>query len=749
MSQRSDKPHATLAKSARSSGVPSISSPGTRPINAAGGRKRPSGSSQEMSPRFLFNSLLHWWKIAMPVGIVLALASASVVWWLFEPVYQAHALLQIRETPPALVFDVRKQSKGYVETQKEMLRSARVLRPVVSSAEIRNLPEFREKKDKVKFLQKHLELSSVGKSEFLRVGYQGCNPKHAAKIVNAVVGQYFDLLTDVTDEQVSRVITLLDAEITDRKKSVESKRKMIRTRTLTETGNDPFATTLHSGANWPHPLAELQNQLTTTEVEREVLEADLQALQEMQETSAQQSDEVLSRSASQAIQTDLQVQALESQIWISETNLHEMESRAKRPSADRQCITLAENIVRDKKRLDELKLSLEQKYLAEFRSGMTARRAEVLANKKAELESCRRMEEALRERYEKKMKKVVPGIADMVNLEFDQAELARATDVLNRIEQRVVELRTEKQAPNRVVLYDRAEAPEAPVVEVPYMGMGIVALVSFCLPFGAAIGWERVVRRISGVDELERETNLAVIGEIARLPERSTKARGATSRRVAQKLRLYEESIDSMRTFLVLAEELKDVRVLAVTSAASNEGKTSVAAQLALSLARASGKPTLLIDGDMRAPDIQEVFEVRKTPGLVEVLSGKSDLDAAIVPSWTPTVDVLPAGELKESVHRLVGNGALHAILERALQKYAYVVLDTPPVLAASESLVLAKAADASLICAMQDVSRAGQVRSACERLVAAGCRPVAAVLNGVSARRYEYNYGYYAQKSN
>jgi Mrp family chromosome partitioning ATPase len=105
---------------------------------------------------------------------------------------------------------------------------------------------------------------------------------------------------------------------------------------------------------------------------------------------------------------------------------------------------------------------------------------------------------------------------------------------------------------------------------------------------------------------------------------------------------------------------------------------------------------------------------------------------------------VLPAGDLKSSPHELVGNGALQSVLEWTSKKYAYVVLDTPPILAAAESLVLAKAADASLICAMQDVSRSGQVRKACERLMGAGCRPVAAVLNGVSPGHYSYHYGRY-----
>ena len=76
------------------------------------------------------------------------------------------------------------------------------------------------------------------------------------------------------------------------------------------------------------------------------------------------------------------------------------------------------------------------------------------------------------------------------------------------------------------------------------------------------------------------------------------------------------------------------------------------------------------------------------------------------------------------------------------------MIIDTPPVLAASEALVLAKAADASLVCAMRDVSRADQVRKASERLLAAGSRVIGTVLNGVPARQYAYRYGTYAHSS-
>jgi succinoglycan biosynthesis transport protein ExoP len=181
-----------------------------------------------------------------------------------------------------------------------------------------------------------------------------------------------------------------------------------------------------------------------------------------------------------------------------------------------------------------------------------------------------------------------------------------------------------------------------------------------------------------------------------------------------------------------------------VTSAVNHEGKTSVAAQLAVSIARASGEPTLLIDGDMRSPGVHRVFEIPLEPGLAEVLGGRCPLESAIVTTWSDTVHLLPGGRLHASPHQLLGNGAVHSLLRKVSASYRYVILDTPPVLAAGETLILAKAADASLVCAMRDVSRTDQVTRAYERLAAVGVRLIGTVLNGVPTRRYTYRYGSY-----
>jgi polysaccharide biosynthesis transport protein len=195
---------------------------------------------------------------------------------------------------------------------------------------------------------------------------------------------------------------------------------------------------------------------------------------------------------------------------------------------------------------------------------------------------------------------------------------------------------------------------------------------------------------------------------------------------------------------VTLSEPLRDMQVLAITSASNGEGKTSISLQLAISMARASGQNVLLIDGDMRSPDIHRLLQIRGEPGLAEALGHACLIRDAIVTDWSKSVHIMPAGSLVTSPHNLLGNGAFKAILDEVRPLYRYIIIDTPPVLPAAESLVLARAADACLVCVMRDVSRIDRVQHCSNRLLAAGARTVGVVFNGVPTREYARQFGKY-----
>ena len=125
---------------------------------------------------------------------------------------------------------------------------------------------------------------------------------------------------------------------------------------------------------------------------------------------------------------------------------------------------------------------------------------------------------------------------------------------------------------------------------------------------------------------------------------------------LGHELGLFEESIDSLRTSLLLANEEHDMQVISICSAVSGEGKTSVSSQLAVSIARATGQPVLLIDADMRAPDIHQIFEVPLSPGLADVLDQRDSLEKSINRSWSDHVHLLPAGVLDKRPTQTAGN---------------------------------------------------------------------------------------------
>ena len=394
---------------------------------------------------------------------------------------------------------------------------------------------------------------------------------------------------------------------------------------------------------------------------------------------------------------------------------------------------LLEDIADEQARLEDVRTRLMFKV-----------RKDRLALAQEELVSSSTAEAVYLAHCEEERKKDRKARGETAEVEFAGRDLALAEEVHNIIEKRIKAEETELSAPARVKLRQPAQASNRPVRSLPMPKIILGVLAGLCLPFGLAVGWEFLIQRVSDAQQLEQRAQLPVVAEVSRLPIRARVSSRASSRRIGRDVRLFEESIDSLRTYLTLSESLKDMKVLAVTSAANNEGKTSVAVQLAVSSARASGELALLVDGDMRSPDIHKVLDTALQPGLAEVLSGNCTVEDAIITNWSKHVHLLPAGKLRGSPHKLVGDGALKSLLDEVRSTYRYVIIDTPPVLAASEALVFAKAADASLICTMRDISRVDQVNATHERLFAANANPIGIVLNGVPTKQYAYRYGSY-----
>jgi capsular exopolysaccharide synthesis family protein len=335
-----------------------------------------------------------------------------------------------------------------------------------------------------------------------------------------------------------------------------------------------------------------------------------------------------------------------------------------------------------------------------------------------------------------------------VDLQFAEADLQEWNSIRRTVHERRIRLSTERDSIDDVRELERAISPKLPVEELPIKQLAGAAGLGFVIPFLIAFLLEFRSRKVDDANQLETRSRLAVLGEISTIPVATTGKLTKKRRSHARELRLFEESVDSLSTTLTLREDLKQCKVFTITSALSGEGKTSVSCQLVVSLARSTSSKVLLIDGDLRAPDVHHVFGRPMTAGLVGYLNGTSDWRELVDRDWNDSIHILTSGYLKGSPHRILSNGRFEKMIAEARKEYDYIVLDTPPVLPASEALLFAKVADAVLMCALRDKSRIEQLVQAYHRLESSGANVAGSVLSGVPVREYASYYGdYYASK--
>jgi len=208
------------------------------------------------------------------------------------------------------------------------------------------------------------------------------------------------------------------------------------------------------------------------------------------------------------------------------------------------------------------------------------------------------------------------------------------------------------------------------------------------------------------------------------------------------------EAYRTLRTNVTFVNaEQRRLQLIAVTSPGPGEGKSTTAANLAITLAQ-QGARTLLADADLRRPLVHRAFNLVQEPGLTDVLVGSARLREAVRPNVVPKLDVLPAGGLPPNPSELLGSDAMRHLLNQLREEYDTVIFDSPPTLAVTDATVLGASTDAVIL-----VVRAGETdevaaQRAIQQLRRVQARIAGTVLNGMRKERDRY-YNYYSYYRN
>ncbi len=191
-------------------------------------------------------------------------------------------------------------------------------------------------------------------------------------------------------------------------------------------------------------------------------------------------------------------------------------------------------------------------------------------------------------------------------------------------------------------------------------------------------------------------------------------------------------------------------RVICISSSIPNEGKTTVAVNLAKSCADA-GEQTVLLDCDMRKPAVRLYYDCEGKKGIAEYLSGQAALDEVLVHSKVKHLDLVCGTKSVPNPLLLIKNERFDLLIEALARQYSYVILDTPPLGVVADALEISKNTDGILMVTRQGVSEYPTIRNTISDVDFANVNLLGFVLNGYKAAKsgkgyygkYKYNYNY------
>ncbi|MBL7998158.1 MAG: polysaccharide biosynthesis tyrosine autokinase [Candidatus Kapabacteria bacterium] len=200
------------------------------------------------------------------------------------------------------------------------------------------------------------------------------------------------------------------------------------------------------------------------------------------------------------------------------------------------------------------------------------------------------------------------------------------------------------------------------------------------------------------------------------------------------------ENYRSVRTAIQFAHVDTHVQTVMVASSVPQEGKSTTSVNIATTLAQAGNK-TLWIDCDLRRPVGHNVFHTEKEPGIVNVLVGSKTIEEAARPSGIPNLDVMTSGPIPPNPSELLGSQRMKDLLDELKKRYDNIIIDTPPVVAVTDAVILATLVDAYILVARANTTHMEIVTKSRESIERVGGRMLGIVLNDFDATQ---NYGSY-----
>jgi capsular exopolysaccharide synthesis family protein len=282
-----------------------------------------------------------------------------------------------------------------------------------------------------------------------------------------------------------------------------------------------------------------------------------------------------------------------------------------------------------------------------------------------------------------------------------------------------------------------AQVPEKASSPNILQNLGVGLVLGLLLGLGIAVLRHVLDTKVRNENDVRALTDSPILGAVAYDQEVSSHPVILRD----QPLAAPSEAVRRLRTNLQFIDVANRPKSIVISSSIPGEGKSTIAINLAVSLAD-TGARVILVDADLRQPSIAEYADIEGVVGLTTVLIGRVEVEDVIQPFAATGLDLLPAGQIPPNPSELLGSVAMADLLERLSASYDMVLLDSPPLLPVTDAVVLSKLAGGALVVVGADRIHRPQLLQSLESLETAGSHLFGIVMNKI-ARRDASAYGY------
>jgi succinoglycan biosynthesis transport protein ExoP len=573
----------------------------------------------------------------------------------------------------------------------------------------------------VRRLHQQLKVALIPKTDIIKLTYSSLNAKLSADIINKVVADYIQRSYETRYLSTQRVSQWLSGQLDDLKHQVETSQEQMLDlqRRLGMLGLDP------SHNQNVTTLEDLSMAAAQARIARILAESRYRVLQGIDPNSIEDSIDS-TRTGAPAVLTQLRNQVATARATLAE---QEATLGPNHPQVKSQAAQVAEF---------EKELRTEEARL------LTQAREDFVIAKSNQDQTLAALEEQKAQAY--KMRDA------MVEYTLRQREFESNRTLYEGLLQRLRTAGVESGLESlEIDIVDQAVPPAAPTLQpkgtIVLTMLVIGSLIGIILAF-LLESLDTGLRSIAEIEAITQLPSLAIVPRTKRTGAEQNERFTTAQRNIAvltSPKSQFAESLRSLRTSLLLSTTGKPPKYILFTSSTPSEGKTTIASNLACVLAQGDTR-VLLIDGDLRRPNVHPRFGLSGRVGLSTLLTGGTTFEQSLQhPPEAPNLDILASGPVPPFPAELLSSDAMQRLLEQAGELYDYVVIDSPPILSVTDGVILARSADAVALVVRQGKSSKHVVRRARDLLIRAGAPITGIVLNAVDLNSPEYQ-GYYGQ---